>query len=97
MEKLELSTGKFIGVDVHQPGYVPPEGAPLTDDELAEAAAKVASYRAKQMAKCREERQAAKDAMLGRNAGRMADLKAKGLIEDGETLEDYDERVASGG
>jgi hypothetical protein len=62
-----------------------------TPEELAEIRA--AEHR-QLLADCAEDRRAAKDEMLARNAKRIDELTAAGLLKDGETLEQYDTRVA---
>ena len=64
----------------------------LTDEQKAAEARKA---QADLLAKCAEERRIAKEKMLARNAARLADLKAKKLLlNDSETLEQYDDRAA---
>lgn len=65
----------------------------LTDEEFAERTARLdAEANRILLARCREERQQAKEAMLARNAKRIESLA--GELREGETLEEYDTRIA---
>lgn len=66
-----------------------------TQAELDAEAAQKAVENIATLARCKEERRVAKEAMLARNAARIADLQARGLLKERETLEQYDDRIAA--
>ena len=67
------------------------EQSEITPEQQAEQQRK---DEAEVLASAAEERRVAKEKMLKRNAARIADLKAKGLLQEGETLEEFDTRMA---
>lgn len=69
------------------------EATKLTPEQEAELRAE--KHR-QLLATCAAERADAKERMLARNTKRIADLTAAGVLHEGETLEQYDTRIAEG-